>query len=36
MKRKITNLRKDRRIFKKVANRTNVKNDLTPRGGIRF
>lgn len=36
MIKKITNPKKDRRIFRKVANRTNVKNNLTPRGGIRF
>ena len=36
MIKKITNLKKDKRIFRKVANRSNVKNHLTPRGGIRF
>lgn len=27
---------KDKKVFKKTANRSNVKNNITPRGGIRF
>ena len=36
MTKKIMNPRKDRKVFRRTANRTNVKNNYVPRGGQRF
>lgn len=36
MLKKIMNPRKDKKVFRRTANKTNVKNSYTPRGGVRF
>lgn len=36
LKKIMTNVRKDKKIFRSTANRTNRKNNYSPRGGIRF
>lgn len=36
MARKIMSPKKTKKIYKHIANRTNVKNDIVPRGGIRL
>lgn len=36
MARKIMSPKKTKKIYKHVANRSHVKNDFVPRGGIRL